>query len=180
MWGEELTCEQVHHHDHHRYDTIIMITISVITINMITIIVITIIIITMTIIINISRAGCLGRLRELHRSEGEQGGGESGANPMVRWEHESGNKSHSGQTVTGAIIFLQLNQHYFTVPSILLLRLSFHYFPHQVNKLGVLTINSQPSAHCVPRLIPSDKTKVLDRRRLLAILDANWTQVLKL
>ena len=56
-----------------------------------------------------------------------------------------------------AIIFLQLNQHFFTLPSILLLRLSFQYFPRQVNKLGVLTINSQPSAHCVPRLIPSDK-----------------------
>ena len=32
----------------------------------------------------------------------------------------------------------------------------------QVNKLGVLTINSQPSAHCVPRLILSDKSKILD------------------
>ena len=80
---------------------------------------------------------------------------------MVRWQHESGNKSHSGQTVTGAIIFLQLNQPALTLPSILLLRHSFQYFPHQVNKLGVLTINSQPSAHCVPRLIPSDKTKIL-------------------
>ena len=141
MWGEELTCEQVHHHDHHdhhhhhhdHWSSPL-----------------------------ISRAGCLGRLRQLHRSEGEQGGGESGANPMVRWEHESGDKSHRGQIVTGAILLLQLIQQHLTLPSILLLQLSFQYCPHQVNKLGVLTINSQPSAHCVPRLIPSDKSKILD------------------